>query len=165
MEQDASMPQAEKGLEGVGTLIARLDRDGAIVYASGELLHVSGFLPEELSGLSLSSTWHEDMPEVSRISFWLTLKAGKTFCGIVKNRCKDGSHFWTETVISPMREDVQITGYISSSRAPTREQVESAEALYQKIRAGENRRRLQQLHQISYKLDFPLRDASGNTAN
>ncbi|MBO9703873.1 MAG: PAS domain-containing protein [Sporocytophaga sp.] len=34
--------------------------------------------------------------------FWEVIKAGKVFRGIIKNKAKDGSHYWVDVTIVPV---------------------------------------------------------------
>jgi methyl-accepting chemotaxis protein len=67
---------------------------------------------------------------------WNTVKQGKPWNGIVKNRCKNGDHYWVEANVTPIVRDGKTTGYISVRSKPSRSQVEAAAALYQKMKRG-----------------------------
>jgi aerotaxis receptor len=68
---------------------------------------------------------------------WQTLKDGKPWMGIVKNRCKNGDHYWVDAYVTPIVEDGRLLGYESVRTCPTRGQVECAEALYARLNAGQ----------------------------
>ncbi len=42
------------------------------------------------------------MPKELFKLFWETIKAGKVFRGIIKNKAKDGGHYWVDATIVPM---------------------------------------------------------------
>nr|PZN71351.1 MAG: hypothetical protein DIU55_09145 [Bacillota bacterium] len=57
--------------------------------------------------------------------------------GIVKNRCKNGDHYWVKAFVSPVVVGGKVVGYRSVRRKPTREEIRQAEELYRRVRAGE----------------------------
>src|SRR5699024_24253 len=52
----------------------------------------------------------------------------------IKNRRKDGDHYWVIANATPISRDGQIVGYLSVRTAPSREQVAQAETLYARMR-------------------------------
>jgi len=60
---------------------------------------------------------------------WDTLQQGHPWTGIVKNRRKNGDHYWVQANATPVMERGQVIGYMSVRTKPRREQIESAEAL------------------------------------
>ncbi|MGV3581753.1 MAG: methyl-accepting chemotaxis protein, partial [Methylophilus sp.] len=93
-------------------------------------------LESELIGQSHNIVRHPDMPPEAFKDLWETVKAGKPWNGMVKNRCKNGDHYWVEANVAPIRERGQVTGYMSVRSKPSRQQVEAADALYAQMRAG-----------------------------
>jgi aerotaxis receptor len=53
---------------------------------------------------------------------------------MVKNRRKDGDHYWVTALATPVWSGGRIVGYLSVRSEPTREQVQAAEALYATMR-------------------------------
>jgi aerotaxis receptor len=53
---------------------------------------------------------------------------------MVKNRRKDGDHYWVMANATPVCSGGRIVGYLSVRSEPTREQVQAAEALYATMR-------------------------------
>lgn len=95
------------------TIMSEADLFGTITYVNQKFCDVSQYTREELIGKPHKLLRHPDMPsEVFRV-FWETIKAGKIFRGIVKNRKKDGTHYWVDAVISPVKDETgKITKYI-----------------------------------------------------
>ena len=56
--------------------------------------------------------------------------------GIIKNRCKNGDFYWVSAYVTPIFEDGRLTGYESVRVKPTREQIDRAQKLYDRLRAG-----------------------------
>jgi aerotaxis receptor len=56
--------------------------------------------------------------------------------GIVKNRCKNGDHYWVDAYVSPIVRNGEIAEYQSVRRKPDARHVERAEKLYQRLMTG-----------------------------
>lgn len=105
--------------------ITHTDAKGRITWANDEFVEASGFTREELVGQSHNIVRHPDMPSEAFRDLWATLKRGRPWTGLVKNRRKNGDHYWVRANVSPSAE-----GYTSVRAKPTRQDVDAAEALY-----------------------------------
>ncbi|OXR49519.1 chemotaxis protein [Pusillimonas sp. T2] len=120
-------------------LISKTDMKGRIIYANPAFIEVSGFTRDELLGKPHNLIRHPDMPPEAFADLWDTLKDGKPWLGIVKNRRKDGSYYWVLANAYPVVENGEVTCYASVRVKPTEEQVKAAEAFYQDINEGKVR--------------------------
>jgi len=118
-------------------LISATDRQGNITYCNDEFVAISGFSREQLIGQPHNIVRHPDMPEAVFAHMWSYLKDGKSWMGIVKNRCSNGDFYWVDAYVTPIFVQGQLTGYESVRVKPDRRQVERASALYAGMR-GEN---------------------------
>jgi methyl-accepting chemotaxis protein len=53
---------------------------------------------------------------------------------MVKNRCKNGDYYWVLATATPMRENGQVTGYMSVRRKASQAQVAAADSAYRLFR-------------------------------
>lgn len=127
-------------------LISITDLRGTIVYANEAFCEISGYSEQELLGKPHSMVRHEDMPKEAFINLWASLKDDHAWRGLVKNRCKNGGFYWVDAYVTPLYENGSKIGYQSVRCAPNRQQVDKAELLYQKLKAGQAKRLL---HRIS----------------
>ncbi|AVR89147.1 methyl-accepting chemotaxis protein [Thauera aromatica K172] len=118
------------------SIVSRTDLRGVITYVNDIFVRVSGYSEDELVGSAHNIVRHPDMPPEAFENLWQTLKAGKPWSGVVKNRCKNGDCYWVVANVTPVREGGHVTGYLSVRSRPTRQQIEEAAALYRDIRAG-----------------------------
>ncbi|MCE0732007.1 methyl-accepting chemotaxis protein [Halomonas sp. G15] len=139
MRNNQPVTQQEYLLHDDHFLISRTDLKGRITYANPAFVEVSGFDHDELLGAPHNIVRHPDMPEVAYQNLWDTLKAGESWKGLVKNRRKNGDHYWVEANVSPIVEGEEVKGYASVRVKPSREDVERAEAAYARIRDGKGR--------------------------
>jgi aerotaxis receptor len=121
-------------------IISRTDRKGVITDVNDEFVRISGFSREELLGKAHNIVRHPDMPAEAFAHLWHTVKTGKLWNAIVKNRCKNGDYYWVEANVTPIQEGGQTVGYISVRTKPTRQQIESAAALYQALKDGRRKK-------------------------
>jgi len=117
-------------------LISRTDIKGITTYANEAFVALSGYTHEELVGKNHNIVRHPDMPPQAFKWLWDTLKDGRAWAGVVKNRCKSGDYYWVNATVAPIYENGAVIGYSSVRRAPTREQIAGADALYKKLNAS-----------------------------
>ncbi|MDH5353448.1 MAG: methyl-accepting chemotaxis protein [Gammaproteobacteria bacterium] len=117
-------------------IVSRTDLKGAITYVNQDFLDISGFTEIELMGKNHNIVRHPDMPPAAFQDLWDTVKLGRPWMGIVKNRCKNGDYYWVEANVTPIYSNGQITEYMSVRKIPTSQQIEAAEGLYRQLNAG-----------------------------
>ena len=114
-------------------LVSKTDTRGVITYANDAFVAISGYSREELIGKSHNVVRHPDMPPQAFAWLWSTLKENRPWRGLVKNRCKNGDHYWVRATVAPIVENGKTTGFVSVRRVPTRSQISEAEALYRHL--------------------------------
>jgi methyl-accepting chemotaxis protein len=67
---------------------------------------------------------------------WQTLKQGRSWIGLVKNRCKNGDHYWVDAFASPITQNGEVVEYQSVRTKPKQEWVQRADAVYRRLMAG-----------------------------
>lgn len=115
-------------------IISTTDLKGVITYTNNDFIRISGFSQDELEGKSHNIVRHPDMPPEAFEDLWRTVKSGRSWRGIVKNRCKNGDHYWVDAFVTPIYEGDVLVGYQSVRTRPTREAVKAAETIYAKLR-------------------------------
>ena len=116
------------------TLVSTTDTKGRILYCNPIFVEVSGFQTEDLLGQPHNLIRHPDMPEEAFRDMWDTIASGKPWSAPVKNRRKDGDHYWVMANATPLMENGVPVGYMSVRTEATREQIQAAEALYATMR-------------------------------
>ncbi len=117
-------------------LVSRTDTRGKITFVNKAFVNISGFSETELLGAPHNIVRHPDMPPVAFANLWETIKEGRAWEGLVKNRSKNGDHYWVKANVTPITEKGVVTEYISIRSKPSREAVAEAERIYAEIRAG-----------------------------
>lgn len=133
MKINLPITQIEKPFPKGKYLVSKTDLKGATTYANEAFVALSGFSREELIGKNHNIVRHPDMPPQAFENLWQTVKAGRPWRGVVKNRSKCGGHYWVDAFVVPVRKNDQTLGYMSVRSEPTRQQIQEAEALYAKL--------------------------------
>jgi len=120
-------------------LISRTDLKGRITYANPAFVKVSGFSREELIGAHHNIVRHPDMPSAAFADLWKTLEKGENWSGVIKNRRKDGSHYWVHSTITPIVEEGKVAGYTSVRVKAADKPRRLAEKYYPQLLAGRKR--------------------------
>ena len=136
MRTNLPITQQEYVLPDGATIVSRTDLKGRITYVNDDFITASGYTESELIGQAHNILRHPDMPEEAFADMWRTLQAGRPWTGMVKNRRKNGDHYWVVANATPLREGSSVVGYMSVRTRASREQVEGAESLYRLFREG-----------------------------
>lgn len=119
-------------------LVSSTTEKGVISDCNEDFAAVSGFSKDELIGQAHNLVRHPDMPQAVFGQMWDYLKAGKPWMGIVKNRRKNGDHYWVDAYVSPVFEGSKVVGHESVRVKPDRARVRRAELVYQRLNAGKS---------------------------
>ncbi len=117
-------------LEQETIIVSQTDEKGIIIFANADFCTISGYELEELVGNPHNMVRHKDMPKWAFEDLWKTIKSGKIWKGIVKNRTKDGGYYWVNATVFPSKSVDGSIRYISVRVKPTKEEIENAENLY-----------------------------------
>lgn len=134
MRNNQPITQHEYVLSEEAVLISRSDLKGHVTYANPTFVEVSGYTRDELIGAPHNLLRHPDMPEAAYADFWKTIQAGGTWQGVVKNRRKNGDHYWVQATVAPLRDGERLVGYTSIRRKALPKAVTRAEKIYAEIR-------------------------------
>jgi aerotaxis receptor len=136
MRNNLPVTQREQDFPPHATLMSTTDTHSHITYANEAFVQVSGFEREELMGQAHNLVRHPDMPPEAFADMWATLKGGESWTALVKNRCKNGDHYWVRANATPVMRGGKVTGYMSVRTRPARQEVQQAEDLYRRFREG-----------------------------
>lgn len=136
MRKNGPVTGNEAPLKEGSELVSATDNKGVITFCNQTFCEIAGYNSDELIGKAHNIVRHPHMPEAAFQQMWDRLKNGKPWMGIVKNRCKNGDHYWVDAYVTPLKVDGQIFGYESVRVKPARACIERAELAYDRINRG-----------------------------
>ncbi|MBN2886882.1 MAG: methyl-accepting chemotaxis protein, partial [Chromatiaceae bacterium] len=136
MKTNLPVTGKEQGFAETDNILSTTDLKGGITAVNQTFIQVSGFNEDELIGKNHNVVRHPDMPPAAFENLWSVIQAGRTWMGPVKNRCKNGDHYWVDAFVNPIKRDGKVEEYQSVRIKPARALVDKAEALYAGMREG-----------------------------
>ncbi|MGQ4880106.1 methyl-accepting chemotaxis protein [Billgrantia sp. LNSP4103-1] len=144
MRDNQPVTQREFKLSDEHLLITRTDLEGRITYANAAFVEVSGYSHEELIGAPHNLIRHPDMPQEAFADLWKTIETGESWQGVIKNRRKDGDHYWVQATVTPILDDGKCQGYTSVRTRAEAAVIEATAKRYAQLRAGRSKLRFRQ---------------------
>jgi len=146
-------------------IVAMTDRAGRIIYVNDKFCEISGYSRHALLGQThrlLKSGYH---PPAFFDDLWETISSGRIWQGEIRNRAKDGSHYWLNTTIAPMfNRKGRVRGYIAVRTDITARKEAELELHSAKEKAEfANHAKSQFLAHMSHELRTPLNAVIGFT--
>lgn len=126
---EKQMHKLSSAVEQTADAVMIADAEGIIEYVNAAFTEITGFSKQEVIGKStriLKSGRHHDE---FYVQLWKTLTEGQTFQDVFINRRKDGSLYYEEKSITPLKdEDGKVAHYIATGKDIT-EQMKTRERL------------------------------------
>lgn len=116
-------------------LVSSTNTKGEITHCNPAFVRVSGYSYDELIGQPHNLIRHPDMPAEAYKDMWRTIGRGEPWTGLVKNRRKNGDHYWVRANVTPIMEGGKPRAYMSVRTKPSATEIAAAEALYAQMRS------------------------------
>ena len=127
-------PSDEEFIYNSGVIIFQIDLERNITFINRDFSKINNYTKDEIISQKYALLIHPDMPKAVLSKMWETIKAGQNWNGVVKNIEKNGSCYWSQTEIEPIK-DLQnnVTGYISVAKPASEKSIQESTKLYQKM--------------------------------
>lgn len=120
-------------------IISTTDVKSYITHANESFCELAEYKTDELLSHPHNVVRHDDMPKAAFAQLWSYIQSGKSWMGLVKNKCKSEHHYWVSAFVTPIKNEAdEIVEYQSVRVRPENEQIDRAQKLYDKINAGKN---------------------------
>ncbi|EPJ43417.1 MAG: hypothetical protein OFPII_41840 [Osedax symbiont Rs1] len=133
-----NLPVTEKEIKvlELQNILTTTQPGGKIKYINQDFLDISGFSEEELLNKDHNIVRHPDMPAAAFKGLWSTIKNHHSWLGIVKNRCKNGDHYFVSAFVTPIIKNGSIFEIQSIRTKPTQDAIDRADILYPQLKTG-----------------------------
>lgn len=143
MRMNLPVTDREITLDANTRIISTTDLKGRITFANDDFVRIGGFTWDELEGNDHHILRHPDMPPLAFGDLWATLKSGKSWMGVVKNRTRNGDYYLVDAFVTPIHDpNNNLVGYQSVRRMVEPDVRQRALALYRKLRNGKPLKKL-----------------------
>lgn len=134
MKINLPVTQINSAFPSGANLISTTDLKGSVTSANAAFCNLAGFTEEELIGKNHNQVRHPDMPVEAFADLWETVQSKNPWMGLVKNRCKNGDHYYVDAYVTPIFDGNEVAGYQSVRKEPSQSSIERAETLYRNLR-------------------------------
>lgn len=98
----------------LSNIVSKTNPKGVITYVNDKFSEISGYTRDELVGKPHNIIRHPDMPREAFKDLWDTIKAKKSWHGVVMNMKKNGGQYIVDTFVIPILDvDGDVVEYIA----------------------------------------------------
>jgi len=134
MRMNLPVTGRDVSISDTANILSTTDLNGDISYVNPDFIKISGFDEDELLGQHHNIVRHPDMPREAFADLWSSVRGGNSWMGMVKNRCKNGDHYWVSAFVTPISRNGRVVEYQSVRTKPQPAQIAAAEGLYAQLR-------------------------------
>ncbi len=142
MQENLPVTQKEVPVSEVQNILSTTQPDGKIKYINQDFLDISGFNKEELDNQDHNIVRHPDMPPAAFKGLWNAVQSHDSWLGIVKNRCKNGDHYYVSAFVTPIIKNNTVFEIQSVRTKPTQDAVHRANEVYPHLKDNKTPRSL-----------------------
>jgi diguanylate cyclase (GGDEF)-like protein/PAS domain S-box-containing protein len=114
---EAQMRKLSRAIDQAADAVMITDKEGNIEYINPAFTTVTGYTPEDAIGKRPDLKKSDKQGPAFYSKLWETILSGEIFSDVFINRRKDGTLYYEEQIITPLRDDEgNITHFVSTGR-------------------------------------------------
>ena len=118
---EESLRKLSRAVDQSPNAVVITDHDGKIEYVNPKFVEVTGYAAEEAIGKTPGILSSGETERAEYAALWEAISSGAEWRGVFHNKRKDGSLYWADSTISPVRDDQgRITHFIGIAQDVTR---------------------------------------------
>ena len=164
---EENLRQLMRAVEQDPNAIFITDLDGTIQYVNNRFTELTGYSAEEAIGKNPRILKSNNTPRETYSELWNAIKAGKEWRGEIMDRRKDGTHFWVNETIGPVRDESGAISHYVATHEDITPRKEAEITMKQAVEQSEiaNRAKSELLANMSHELRTPLNAIIGFTGS
>lgn len=159
MTEQIALTDRERSIEKHSALISTSNLDGTVTYCNDQLYGFTGYSEQDVVGNPQRMLGAGGVPPSVFTDLYSSLQANKAYIAVLKNRCRNGDHYWANVYFTPIYEQGKLAGIESIRSEPTPESVARAQKFYPKRQTAKQKRSISDIWQqqgLHTKLGLPL---------
>lgn len=154
MAEAISLTGHERHIGQGSALISTSDLAGQVSYCNEQLYDFTEYTADDVIGNPQKMFGAGCTPASFPADLYKSLQLGKAYVAILKNRCRNGDHYWANVYFTPIYDKGKLVGIESIRTRPTPECISRAEKIYLKQQKESNK----SLKKLSFfKRSLPLK--------
>jgi two-component system sensor histidine kinase/response regulator len=131
---EIQLRQLSRAVEQSDSSIVITNLDGNIEFVNPAFTRVTGYTPDEVMGKNPRVLKSGRLPDTLYRELWQTITQGSVWQGELLNRKKDGSLYWENAIISPVKDDDGVTTHYLAIKNDITRQKEALDAQEQLLK-------------------------------
>ncbi len=157
-ETEKKLRQLSRAVEQAPNAVFITDTEGTIQFVNSMFTTLTGYTADEAIGNNSSILKSGHTSQETYAELWGAIKAGKEWRGEIKDRRKDGSHFWANETIGPVKDENGIITHFVATHEDITHRKEAEITMQEAMEQAEiaNRAKSDMLANMSHELRTPL---------
>ncbi|MFH0736654.1 MAG: PAS domain S-box protein [bacterium] len=157
-KKEEKIKTLSRAIEQNPSIIVITNPDGIIQYTNPKFTEITGYPASEVLGLNPRILKSGQTPAEKYEQLWSTITAGHEWNGELLNKKKNGSYYWEQILISPIKNDTgEITNYVAIKQDVSEKKIFEKQLIEAKEKAEKSDKvKSEFLAQMSHEIRTPI---------